>query len=143
VDFVRGEFVSKHLFKPYNAYFRAQRHELNNTRRTDKRAELVAEFGYDIKFASHAARLGYQCIELMTSGTLCPTLQGNERDICFGIKTGKFSLSSTNDILEGLDKKMYQAYKESPLKSSPDFSKVNDFITQKYYNYIKGELEPI
>lgn len=136
--FVREHFTTKHVFKPYNAYFTAQRHELNNTKRTGKRLDLVKQFGYDVKFASHAVRLGYQCIELMETGSLNPTLQGEQRETCFGIKTGSFSLSQVNDILNHLDKKMYLSYKASNLPEKPDYKVINDFLVQKYAEHIRN-----
>jgi hypothetical protein len=32
--------------------------------------ELVAEYGHDTKYAMHCARLGFQCIELLTTNQL-------------------------------------------------------------------------
>lgn len=138
--FVRTHFVTKHLFKPYSAYFRAQQRELNNTKRTGKRLELVKKYGYDTKFASHAARLGYQCCELMKDGTLNPTLEGVEREICMGIKTGQYSLSRVNDILTTLDKDMYYEYEKSKLPAHPDFDVINDFVITKYFDYLKENV---
>lgn len=139
LDFVANECVTKHLFKPYNAYFRAQRHELNNTCRTGKRLQLVQQYGFDIKFAAHAARLGFQCCEIMQTGTLNPTMIGEEREVCFAIKCGKLTLSRVNDILEELDKKMYTTYKNSKLPEKPDWDKVNDFVIDEYFRHINTE----
>lgn len=138
--FVRTHFITKHLFKPYSAYFRAQQRELNNTKRVGKRLELVKKYGYDTKFASHAARLGYQCIELMDTGTLNPTLEGVEREICFAIKSGAYPLHRVNDILSILDKDMYSAYNESKLPAHPNFDAINDFCVRKYFDYLKENV---
>ncbi len=139
--FVKKHFVTKHLFKPYSAYFRAQQRELNNTKRIGKRLELVKKYGYDCKYASHAARLAYQCCELMRTGTLNPTLEGAEREICMGIKTGAYSLSKVNDLLSILDKDMYYEYEKSLLPTHPDFKSVENFVITKYYDYLKENLD--
>lgn len=134
--FVRENFLTKHLFKPYSAYHRAQVRKLQSMKRTGKRAELVKALGFDSKFSSHAFRLAKQCVQVMKTGELNPTLEGEELDICRKIRNGDYGKEGTLAILEDVDKEMYSAYQTSTIPEKPDFNKVNVWLINLYSNYI-------
>lgn len=52
------------------------------------RAELVEAFGYDTKYAMHCARLGFQCVELLTTGALALPIQGEPADWLRAVRYG-------------------------------------------------------
>jgi hypothetical protein len=109
--------------------------------RTGKRAEAVKELGYDAKFASHAYRLARQCTIVMAEGTLRPTLDPEDREMCMKIRRGEFSKEDCLKILEDVDKQMYEAYKISTIPESPDFNKSNDFVTKLHMDYLHGQFD--
>lgn len=45
-----------------------------------QREELVAKHGFDTEYAMHCSRLGFQCIELLTTGRLSLPIQGEPAD---------------------------------------------------------------
>lgn len=137
--FVRTNMVTKHLFKPYSAYFKAQQSDVVRLRTQGNRLDIIKQYGYDVKAASHTARIGYQCIELMETGDLNPTLQGKQREVCYDIKLGGYSLIQVNELINDIDLKMYEAYKKSILPEVPNYNKTNDFCIKIYKEYINKE----
>lgn len=89
-EFVRGTFLTKHLFKPYSAYHRAQVRKLQTIEPVGKRKAIVEQFGYDVKFAAHAYRLATQCVQIMKEGTLNPTMTGDTLQIAKDMRAGKY-----------------------------------------------------
>ncbi len=140
-EFVQKHMISQHVTIPYFAYFKAQRHELNHTKRVGKRFDLVQKYGYDTKFASHAVRLGYQYIDIATKGMFNPTLQGHQQQQCFAIKSGLLTLTEVNDILNDVDLKMNNARENTKIKLEVDREVVDKFMVDIYYNFLKSELD--
>jgi predicted nucleotidyltransferase len=135
---VRNNFLTKHLFKPYSAYHTAQIRKLQTQNPIGKRAKIVEEFGYDVKFAMHSFRLAKQCIQIMKTGWLNPSLDGDEKELAIQIRKGKFSKEEVLKILNDLDKEMYDSYKNSNLKQEPNFKSVNEFVKRLNLNYLNG-----
>jgi len=139
--YVRDNFLTKALFKPYSDYHRDQVRKLQSMNRTGKRAEIVEKYGFDTKFAGHSYRLARQCSIVMSEGTLRPTLDPADKQMCLDIRNGKYNKEEALKILEDVDKQMYDAYKISTLKNEPDFNDANDFTVNLYKRYINGEFD--
>jgi len=139
-DFVKNNLVTKHVFAAYSAYFRAQQRDSFSQNRTGDRIEFIQKYGFDIKSASHAIRLGKQCVQIMQTGTLNPTLTPEEREEPLRCKLGQMSATEAKNIMTDLDKKMYDVYKLSELPEKPDFEAVNKFMIDIYYKHIKTEM---
>jgi len=142
-DFVRKHMLTKHLFKPYSAYHMAQMRKLQSQERVGKRQKIVEEHNFDPKFAGHSYRLARQCVIVMREGVLRPTLDPEDREICLKIRQGKkyFTKESVLELLKSVDTEMYDAYKTSTLKESPDFKLINNFVIDIHLRYIKGEFD--
>lgn len=143
MKFVRENMLTKHLFKPYSAYHRAQMRKLQSKERVGKRKAIVDEHGYDCKFAGHAYRLARQCCIVMKEGTLRPTLDPDDKELALKIRAGKenFTMDEVLQILEDVDKEMYDAYSKSNLPDSPDFHKVNQFVMFTNSCYLHGAFD--
>jgi uncharacterized protein len=71
-------FVGRHVIARYRGYMQSQAERLLGTRSRSGhgrrggggREELVADHGYDTKYAMHCARLGFQGLELLTNRRL-------------------------------------------------------------------------
>ena len=142
-QFIKNHGITKRLFKPYNAYHLAQMKKMSNTEKTGKRKELIDEFRYDVKNASHAFRLGRQATLAMQTGKIIPTLTGNDLILGKDIRSGKYCLEEVMEILRKIDKEMYEAYKTSTIKEEPDYHLVNDFLVDIHQKYVKNELPEI
>lgn len=80
-------FVGRHVVPRYRGYMQSQGERLMGTRGGGhgrrgggRREELVAAHGYDTKYAMHCARLGFQCLELVTTGALRLPIEGEPAD---------------------------------------------------------------
>jgi hypothetical protein len=72
---VLGEaFIGRHVVPRYRGYMQSQAMRLLGTRGGGH------EYGYDTKYAMHCARLGFQCIELLTARHLNLPIEGERAD---------------------------------------------------------------
>jgi predicted nucleotidyltransferase len=141
--FIRETFVTKHLFKPYSAYHRAQIRKLQSQERVGKRKEIVDKYGYDVKFAMHAYRLGVQCIMAMQTGIIQPTLTGHHLQTAKEIRDGEYAKEEALKILDNIDKKMYEAYQASNLPAEPNKRLVERFLIDLHKRFLGGEFHRI
>src|SRR3954471_14916404 len=85
---LRPALLSARAGRGYLGYLRGQRERLLGSRGQKRvnRPELVEAHGYDTKYAMHAARLGYQGLELVEKGRLpsrwrSPVARGRWRSV--------------------------------------------------------------
>ncbi|MGV1004977.1 MAG: hypothetical protein ACOYEV_09480 [Candidatus Nanopelagicales bacterium] len=52
------------------------------------RPELIARYGWDVKYASHALRLAYQGLEIASTAALTLPLPARERERVLAVKRG-------------------------------------------------------
>jgi hypothetical protein len=64
------------------------------------RPELLEVHGFDTKYARHAARLGYQGLELLESGWLTLPMPKPERSCVMAIRTGRSFADAIAEIEE-------------------------------------------
>ena len=88
-------FVGRHVIPRYRGYMQSQGLRLlglrgggHGRRGGGGREELIAAHGYDTKYAMHAARLGFQCVELLTTRTLELPIQGEPADWLRAVRRG-------------------------------------------------------
>lgn len=97
-----------------------------------------AELGFDVKFASHACRLLFEGIELLTTGKIAYPLK--ERKLILGIKNGELNINEVVAIYENLKDETDVASKMSVLADKPDFNWVNSWLVETLKENIKGEI---
>ena len=92
------------------------------------RPELVARYGYDVKYASHALRLAYQGLEIARDGRLTLPMPEYERERVLRVKRGE-----VRELTEVLDEitKVQAAVEEclatgrTPLPAHPDLAAIS------------------
>jgi hypothetical protein len=92
-DQLRGlsdAFVGRHLVPRYRGYMKAQVDRLLGLRggRHGNFRHDPTGIGFDTKYAMHAARLGYQGIELLTTGRLVLPIAGEPGDWLRAVRAG-------------------------------------------------------
>jgi predicted nucleotidyltransferase len=90
-DELRGlatSFLSREAAYRFLGFMRGQRERLVTGRDTPNRPELVARYGYDVKYASHALRLAYQGREITRDHTLTLPMPEAERQRVLEVKSG-------------------------------------------------------
>lgn len=129
---MRSAFVGDNIFVQYLGYMRAQRMRMTGERtRKVVRPELVERYGYDTKFAGHMLRLGYQGIELATTGAMSLPMVEAERVRIIDVRTGKVPMAEVIDEALGLEAKIDALSKSSPLPP-PDRERVERFVIDCY-----------
>lgn len=68
-----------------------------------KRPELIAQHGYDTKAAGHALRLGYQCIELLTTGDMKLPMESAYREHVVAVRRGEYSRAQVLRAVDDLE----------------------------------------
>lgn len=89
-------FVGRHIIPRYQGYMTQQVQRLLGTRGRGGhgkrggggREELISAHGYDTKYAMHCARLGYQCIELLTTEQLHLPIKGEPAEWLRAVRRG-------------------------------------------------------
>lgn len=81
--------IGDQIFDPYIGYMHAQRRRLVTERKKPYRPELVERYGYDVKYAGHLLRLGYQGIELAETGRMSLPMREPERLRIIDVRMGR------------------------------------------------------
>lgn len=124
-------FLGDGLYERYLGYMRQQRHRLVNKVKMPSRPELVARYGYDTKYAGHILRLGYQGIELASTGRLSLPMREPERSRIVDVRTGKVSEADVLAEAEQLEQRLVTMRSTQPL-GRPNVEAVERFVIDAY-----------
>lgn len=125
--------VSKHAGRKYLGYMTSQKLRITGEKnRSTNRPELVEVFGFDVKFAMHAIRLGFQGIELLTTGSILLPMEGESLDICRNIRAGNYAKDEALDIINDLEIKLNTAIESSDLPDRGDRTKMGKILHNIY-----------
>lgn len=124
-------FVGRHVVPRYRGYMQSQAMRLLGTRGGGhgkrgggQRDELVAAHGYDTKYAMHCARLGFQCIELLTTRELQLPIQGEPADWLRAVRRGDVPFDEWWAKCLTLDAELERMGSDESIPSSPDRARV-------------------
>jgi len=131
---LRPAIVSKRAGRGYLGYLRGQKERLLGTRGQKRvnRPELVEVHGFDTKYAMHAARLGYQGLELLETGWLTLPMEEPERSRTMAIRTGERSFQEAIAEIEEVERLLAEALERTSLPREPDRERVNSFLVDAY-----------
>lgn len=133
-------FVGRHIVPRYRGYMAAQIQRLDGLkarhgkRASGRREELIAEHGYDTKFAMHAARLGYQGIELLRTGRL-ELPMGPMHDAgnwLRAVRRGEVPQDEWRTMVTQLDHELDILGTEENYNEGPDRAAINEFCLAAY-----------
>lgn len=129
-------FASKVAGRKFLGYLHAQRLRLtgNLGQMRVTRTDLIDKYGYDTKYAMHAARLGYQGMEYMRTGVLELPLPGYIRTYLMNIREGRTSFEDAIRWIDELEKDLKYKIEVSKLPDSPDYDRINKFLVRAYGN---------
>jgi uncharacterized protein len=131
---LRPALLSKRAGRGYLGYLRGQKERLLGSRGQKRvnRPELVAAHGFDTKYAMHAARLGYQGLELLETGWLTLPLAEPERSRVMAIRRGERSFEDAAAEIDEVERRLAEALERSPLPDRPDRAAVDRFLVDAY-----------
>jgi len=128
--------LSRLAVQRFLGYLAAQRDRLVGTRRgAPVRPELVARYGYDVKFASHALRLAYQGLEVVRDGRLTLPMPEREREHVRAVKRGdEPDLAAVLAAIEAIESEVEDRLRSgrTPLPAEPDRDRVSAWSVQAH-----------
>jgi hypothetical protein len=84
------------------------------------REELINQYGYDTKYAMHCSRLGFQCVELVTTGALNLPIQGEPASWLLDVRHGRIGFSEWWQRSLELDATMERLETDASIRPGPD-----------------------
>ena len=131
---LRPAILSRRAGRGYLGYLRGQKERLLGSRGQKRvnRPELVEAHGYDTKYAMHAARLGYQGLELLETGRLALPLSEPARSRVMAIRTGELSFAEALAEIDELERRLAGALAQTSLPPEPDRTAVDAFLVDAY-----------
>lgn len=87
----RTAFLSQLAVERFLGYMHSQHERMlgHSKRSVPNRPELIARYGWDTKYGSHALRLAYQGLEIASTGKLTLPLPEQERERVLAVKRGE------------------------------------------------------
>jgi len=98
------------------------------------RKELVTEYGFDTKFASHMIRLLKEGQELLETGDLKFPLQS--RELLKDIRYGKYTMNDVLALSDIIEREIEDLYKISTILDEPNRKVANYFVIDTHRKYI-------
>ena len=130
-------FVGRHVAKPFLGYLNAQRQRLLGERgqKRCKRPELEAEHGYDTKYAMHMLRLGFQGVELLSTGRLEMPITDARGLLLRSVRAGETPLQDVLTLCGKLESNIKDLAETVPLPPTPDAAAVDEFLVRTYQEW--------
>jgi hypothetical protein len=132
-------FVGRHVIPRYRGYMQAQGLRLlglrgggHGQRGSGGREELIAAHGFDTKFAMHAARLGFQCLELLSTGGLRLPIEGEAADWLRAVRRGEVPFDDWWARCLDLDAAMARLADDPSLPPGPDLPRIEAWSVQAH-----------
>lgn len=129
----RSIFLSRSAADRFIGYLDRQRARMIGelSQRTN-RPELVAEYGFDTKFAYHAVRLGIQGVELMTTGNITLPMAEENRSWLLDIREGRVDKSEVMEAIDYYRDRLCRARTASSLPERVDYAVINAYLVELY-----------
>lgn len=131
---LREHIISRHAAGPYMGYMRSQLLRLKGEKGQKRchRPEYENKYGYDSKYAMHMLRLGFQGIELLTTGALTFPIKEPDRSYLRGVREGLAPLEEIYAKSDELEELIKKARDNSPLPRNPNRKIVEDWMITAY-----------
>jgi hypothetical protein len=129
-------FVSRLAADRFLGYLQSQRSAMTGeVGAHTNRPELVAQHGYDTKYAMHAMRLGLQGVELLRTGRI--TLPVPEPGLSYlrAIRRGELPLDEVVEAVSSAQAELAGLRDRSALPDQPDRRWVNDWLHRSHLDY--------
>lgn len=99
------------------------------------RPELVAQHGYDTKFAMHALRLGVQGIELLSTGRISLPVREPHLSFLRAVRRGEVQLDHAVAAVGEAEDELTRLCEHSDLPAQPDRRWVDDWLHRSHLDY--------
>jgi predicted nucleotidyltransferase len=136
----RRLFLHRGAWPKFKGYAYSQLHKLAIKEPQGKRAELVAEHGYDTKFAYHVVRLLGEVEQILLEGDI-DLQRDNER--LKAIRRGEWTEERLRQWAADKEADLERAYAASTLPASPNEAKLKELLLnclEEHYGSLEGCL---
>jgi uncharacterized protein len=99
------------------------------------RPELVAVHGYDVKYATHALRLGLQGVELLSTGRITLPVPEPDREYLRSIRRGERPLAEVLDAISEAEARLSELRDSPAIPDEPDRGWVDDWLHRSYQDF--------
>ena len=98
-------------------------------RNVPNRPELIAQYGWDVKYGSHALRLAYQGHELAGSGHLTLPMPDDQRERVLSVKRGEVPREEVSAQITDLESQVRALLDDnrSPLPEFADANRIGEW----------------
>jgi hypothetical protein len=124
-------FVGRHVIPRYRGYMQAQAQRLlgvrgggHGRRGGGARPELVAEHGFDTKYAMHCARLGFQGLELLETRHLDLPMNGEPAGWLRAVRRGEVPFQEWWERVLNLDTQLERKLDDGALPTGPQRDRI-------------------
>src|SRR5688572_7282509 len=126
--------VSRRVQGPFLGYLQAQKQRLTGERGQKRihRPELEEMYGFDTKYAMHMLRLGFQGVELLTTGRLSLPMREPARSFLLDVRRGRVSEQECLTRAGELEQDLTDLATTSQLADEPDEVRVEQWVLDAY-----------
>lgn len=129
-------FVSRRAAARFLGYLRSQQAAMTGeVGAHTNRPELVAVHGYDTKYAMHALRLGYQGMELLTTGRITLPVPGPQRSYLRSIRRGEVERAEVLEAVAAAEAELVALQDSPALPPQPDLAWVDSWLHRSHLAY--------
>lgn len=126
-------FVSRLAADRFLGYLSAQRTAMTGESGAHtNRPELVAEHGYDTKFAMHALRLGVQGTELLSTGRITLPVPEPDRAYLRAVRRGEIPLKEVLAAIDEAEQRLIGLRESADVAVEPDRGWVDAWLHRSY-----------
>lgn len=136
---IREWFIGRHILNPYRGYMKSQVQRIlgtkgsgHGTRGSGGRVELIEAHGYDTKYAMHAARLGFQCLELLNTYGLELPMTSEAGDWLRAVRRGEVPFQDWFDRVIALDRLLGEAFDWVTIPEKPQTKDIEDWCVDMH-----------
>lgn len=139
-------FIGRHVIPRYRGYMQGQAmrllglkgHTGHGKRGSGGREELIAAHGYDTKYAMHCARLGFQGIELVTTGALALPMVGHDANWLRAVRYGEVPFQAWWERVLELDHQLELLLGDESIRPEPDKEFIENWSVTAHRVHWKG-----
>jgi len=127
--------ISRQAGRRFAGYLEAQRRSLlsrDGKGRDVTRPELVAKYGWDVKFGAHMVRLGVQGVELLETGRITLPMPQPWLGMLRDLRQGGYSMEWALIRAERLEERLLELCATSPLREKPDHEWADRWLIRAY-----------
>ncbi|MFD6400778.1 DNA polymerase beta superfamily protein [Nocardia sp. NPDC060249] len=130
-------WLSREVAKRFSGYLVSQRDQLLGVKakKHTNRPELVDVFGFDTKFAYHMVRLGWQGVELLTTGRVTLPMPPLQRAWLQELRRGEHTKEEALDLAADLLDQLNRLGESADLPPQPDRAEIGRWLTHTYVSW--------